>query len=263
MGIRRLVVVLTAVALATSCSGGKDKGVAPSTTVPETTTTTAPVLPGPGNPRSTTTLPVELQGGQAGLIGTVMGPTGPVDGAIVRVERLVGDTVTGVDLQAQAGGRWELIGIRGGRYRLRAWRPPEFAQTRPDVFFLQATETKTVVLQVGSFGANTAEGTFTPPPTVGQTSTLAVLLSGSTVGPDGVVRTTPKPGTAVQLVGGGLALESPASQVTDGSGRASWRVRCPQPGPLTIALTAGATTVPLTAPPCGAPGPVTTSTTPR
>lgn len=253
---------ITALAVSVSCSKGKKQTIATTTTAVATTTTPR-LITNPGNPRVTTTISADLQGGTAGIMGTVSSPTGPVDGATVRIERLVGDRAATADVQSGGGGRWELLGVKGGRYRVRAWRTPDMAQLQPEVFFLQATEAKTLDLKVNAFGGTTAQGSFNPSPApIGQPSTLTVLLTNGVVGPDGVARVTARPNVAVQLtVSGALTLQSPPAQVTDATGRAAWRVVCVQPGPFPIAIVDGANTVPVTAPGCGEipPAPPTTA----
>lgn len=263
---RRTTLIVGALAvacLAVACSKDK-KSAAPTTTAPApATTTTAVLINAPGNPRVPTTISADLQGGAAGLTGTVISSTGPVDGATVRIERFVADTVASADVQSTGGGRWQLLGVKGGRYRVRAWRTPDMAQVQPDVFFLQGTEVRTLDLRVLPFGGTTAEGTFSPSPApIGQPATLTVLLTTGSVGPDGVARVVPRPGVSVTLaVTGGLTLQSPAAQVTDGTGRAAWRVQCVQPGGFPIVLNDGTSALAVNAPGCGeAPLPPTTIT---
>ncbi|MDQ4133303.1 MAG: carboxypeptidase-like regulatory domain-containing protein [Actinomycetota bacterium] len=256
-----LLAALVVIAVA-SCSKGKKAPPVSTTVVPTTTTTLVPINV-PGNPRVTTTISAELQGGTAGIMGTVISPSGPVDGATVRVERFVGDTVKNADVQSGGGGRWEILGVKGGRYRVRAWRAPDMAQVQPEIFFLQGSEAKNLELRVMQFGGTTAEGSFSPSPApVGQPATLTVLVTSATVGPDGVARVTPRPGVSVELTAGPpLTLQSPPAQVTDGGGRAAWRVQCIQPGPIPMSLNDGTATVAVRVPDCGAvaaPAPSTT-----
>lgn len=250
---------------AVACSGGKKDGrAAPPPATAASTSTTGPVITAPGNPRVTTTLGTELEGGQASLLGNVTGPGGPVEGATVRIERLVGDAATGVDVETLPGGGWQLIGVKGGRYRLRAWKAPDLAQVQPEVVFLEATESRDVTLPVALFGQTAPlVGNFDPsPPPVGQPSNLAVQVTASTVDPEGVVRVTPRPGVTVQFVASpGLTLLSPPIQVTDANAAASWRVQCAVAGPVPVSVLLGTVTPPVTAPvavpPCGVPTPTT------
>lgn len=263
----RPAIVLAAVAaltLSASCSGGGKKAVTTTTAPPPAPATTiAPVVVAPGNPRVASTLPPEIEGGDATLTGTVLGPGGPVDGATVRVERLVGDTVTGVNAETLPGGRWQLIGIRGGRYRVRAWKAPDLAQLQPEVFFLGATDARELPLMVASFGQAGLVGVVEPsPPLVGQPANVLVQVTSATVSADGLVRSTPRSGVAVQLaVTGALALQAPPLQTTDANGAAAWKVQCTQASPFTATAAIAGVPTALALPPCAvAPTPSTATT---
>jgi len=98
--------------LAVACSGGGTKKLIPPPPVTVARLTTAP----PGSDFSSVALPVvegkvpvkkiEISGGDATLAGVINGPEGPVAGAVVRVERLVGDAVTRLDVVSNADGSW-------------------------------------------------------------------------------------------------------------------------------------------------------------
>lgn len=250
---RRAAVVLATMALASSAacsgSGGAPK---PTTTVPAPSSSTSfTIVTAPGNPRSTTTVPAEISPGEATLVGTVAGPDGPVPEATVRVERLTGDEVASVEVRA-ANGSWSLPSVRGGRYRVRAWRAPDMAQLEPEVFFLGATETKQISLMVIRFGEVSVTAATDPAPLpVGQPGALVTTVLTGAVDSQGVVRANPRPGLPVQLVPGpGLALESIDKQVTDGEGNNGWRVRCLAPGPPSVGLLLGNVRYPLTVAAC-------------
>src|SRR2546423_1487011 len=106
--MRRVLVLVGGLGLLAACSPGINISVPEvPTTGHETTTTSRPdysivnlaAVPG----RTTTTVP-PLGPGPAHLAGRVMGPGGPVGGAVVRVERIVGTTVALTDVQSQADG---------------------------------------------------------------------------------------------------------------------------------------------------------------
>ena len=80
--------------------------------------------------RTTTTLAVGPGG--ATLPGRSSGPAGPVGGADIHIERLVGDRVAAADVIAKADGTLDACPASlGGRYRVRAWRAPDLALTDP------------------------------------------------------------------------------------------------------------------------------------
>ncbi|HUQ64364.1 MAG TPA: hypothetical protein VM121_11465 [Acidimicrobiales bacterium] len=248
-------VAATAVLLAVACSGGSTEKPEPTTTPPPPSSSTSfTVITAPGNPRTTTTIPTELSPGEATLNGTVGGPDGPVPDAIVRVERLTGDEEVSVDIRAVNGG-WQLPAIRGGRYRVRAWRAPDMAQLEPEIFFLGSTETRQVNLLVTRFGeVSVTVGTEPAPLPVGQPAVLVTQVVTGAVDAQGVVRANPRPGLPVQLVpAGGLTLESQDRGLTDSEGNSAWRVRCLAPGPPSVALLVGNVRYSVIVPAC-APG---------
>jgi Carboxypeptidase regulatory-like domain len=248
---------------AVACRSSKDEGApatsaptlpppteAPVTTVPGTTTLASV----PGNPRPVTTLSSAIGPGTATVGGTVSGPEGPVAGATVRVERLVGDDVAATTVTSDAGGQWTVSSVNGGRYRLRAWRPPDLAMLRPTLVFVEATANMSVALGMARYGEGNAVAAFNPgPPTADKPSTLVVTVSNGGIDAEGVLHASPRPGVTVQLqVTAGLTLESPDTTVTDGSGNASFTVRCAPPGPPAVTAAVDGARRPLDVGPCGA-----------
>ncbi|HYX44097.1 MAG TPA: carboxypeptidase-like regulatory domain-containing protein [Acidimicrobiales bacterium] len=258
-------VALAVVLLPVGCRGSEDEG-SPASSVattrpPEATTTTAAttttlVTVPPGNPRPVTTLSPAIGPGKATLGGTVSGPEGPVAGATVRIERLVGEQVAATTVTSDAGGQWTLSSVNGGRYRLRAWRPPDLAMLRPTLVFVEATESRSVALGMARYGEGNVVAAFSPgPPTADKPATLVLTVSDGGIDGEGVLHASPRPGVTVQLlVTAGLSLESPDTTVTDGSGNASFTVRCVPPGtPAATALIDGTRRL-VDVPPCGVRG---------
>lgn len=256
--------VAAVVALALAAAGCSDSGGgkrdAFGTTVPGESDTTAPPAATttvhtdetiPGTPRASTTVPAALGPGQARLFGTVTGPGGPIDGAIVRVERFVGQSRASVDVRTQ-GGSWSVEAVLGGAYRVQAFRPPDLAQGQTQSFFLGANESKQVSLSLFHYGDNSLTATVDPNPPVVGTSTLLTITSANTdVDVNGQVVSVGRPGVAMQLVlSAGLFLESPPIAVTDGTGNAAWRFRCLAPGAFTASLIISGAGSSLSLPPC-------------
>ena len=243
-----------------ACRGSGDETTtttAPVTVPPTEAPTTAPptttLVTVPGKPRSVTTLSSALGPGTATLAGTVSGPEGPVGGATVRVERLVGDDVAATTVTSGPGGQWTLPSVNGGRYRLRAWLPPELAMLRPTLVFVEASENKTINLTMARYGEGNAIASFAPgPPTADKPATLVVTVGNGAVDGEGVLHASPRPGITVQLaITAGLTLESPDTVVTDGSGKASFTVRCAPPAPPAATIAIAGARKPLDVPPCG------------
>lgn len=251
----RLLLLLAALALVACSSPSVDTIPPPPSLPPSTTSTTSPdfsrvaIEPVPG--RTTTTL--ALGGGIATLQGTVIGPEGPVAGAIVRIERLVDDSVAVADVHTQPDGTWTVAGILGGRFRVRAWRAPDLAQVEPEIFFLDGAETKALNLPVNRYGGLAAVADIAPePPVVDDQANLVIQVTNRGVDDQGVVRGLPAGGVQVELFGSAewrVAGENPTQ--ADGNGVASFRVRCASAGrhPLSVVLN-NQEAVPIDVPQC-------------
>lgn len=252
--------VVLALGGAGACESGPDvTPLPPPPTVPETTTTTVvdfgtvslPAVAG----RTTTTL--AMTPGQATLSGAVAGPEGPVEGALVRVERLVGDARTSTDVLTLPDGTWSLPGVLGGRYRVRAWRQPDLALTVPEIFFLNATEVRTVTLALTRYaGFNVATAVAPDPPLVFEAANLAVQVTNRGVDENGIVRSSPVRTTAELYGAGDWRVQSTNPTQTDATGTARWRLVCRRVGPQPLAVLLGdGQTFNITVSPCGAAPP--------
>lgn len=261
----------------------------PDTTLPASTTTTAPpdftgaleaTVPG----SSSSGPAVTIQGGKASLSGTVAGPSGPVGGASVEVERFVGDRSAGLRVTSAPNGAWAVPGIHGGRYRVRAWQTPTLALADPQVFFLGGTESRQVPLDLAPYNAqevSTAANPLTAP--VGEGINVAVSVQTQTVDSDGYVSYQPSPNVPVQLSSSGPVQVAATPLSTDGQGLATFTLAClgdggvsatastptgtsqAAPGLSCYTLSAPPPTVPSPAPTTppttpGAPGSTTTTT---
>lgn len=258
MNLRRSVAVaLVALATLAACSGSED--ASKPRPVPSLPPTTVAIdfsgvrlerVPG------STTTTIAIGPGRAMLSGLVMGPDGAVPGAIVRAERLVGDGSAAVDVATLPDGTWSIPNILGGRYRVRTWRTPDLALTKPEVFFLGGDEKKRLDLGVTRYDGPAATASIAPnPPFVGEAANLVVRLSIQSVDPQGIVRAVPAAPTTINLVGSGAwSVESENPTFTDAVGDARWRVRCRASGAQSLAVVVGDfQTLPLAGlPPCGA-----------
>ncbi|MGQ0744643.1 MAG: carboxypeptidase-like regulatory domain-containing protein [Acidimicrobiales bacterium] len=256
---RRLWLAAVALMVLSGC-GGSDEPEPEArpvpTSAPASSTTLvpapAPVSPTlPGVRRTTTTGPTAGLGpGGATLAGTITGPEGPLAGAVVRVERLIGGGPA-ADLRTDEQGGWSLASIQGGPYRVVAFRPPDLGALEPTLVFVAASERRDLPIGLSRFGENTITARLDPTPArVGVTSTLAVRVGTGRVGSDGAVVVVGRASASMALASDGLEIESP-SQQADGDGRVRWRVRCRAAGAVTVSLRVGqsSTTVPF--PACG------------
>ena len=268
--MRRLAIVVLLLALATVGCSSSDPEAAPApspsvlettTTVGATTSTAKPTTTTTGVPRTTTTTVLAMGPGNASIGGTVSGPAGPAEGAIVRVERLVGKAVATTDVTTAAGGSWQLGSILGGSYRVRAFRAPDLAPSQVEAFFLGATERRTLDFKLAAAGAERISAVVSPnPPRVEQSATITITVGIGRVDDQGRAALTPRPGLVLVLADGpGLQLESAPGAVTDANGAASWRFRCTTEGEHAFPLTVGTGITQVKIPACGPPGPTTTT----
>ena len=246
---------------------------------------------------TTTTLPIEV--GKSTLRGTVLGPEGPVPGAVVRIQRLVGDAVQSRDVATDPAGTFVVANVPGGRYRIRAFLAPRLAMTQPEIFYMTDGDERTVDLRTEVYEGVAVKASATPgSPIVGQGVNIAVRVANRTVEPDGIGREVPVAGVGVRLRTSGLTsldaeptpppddpdgddpddddpdadttspdggdAASPPSRVTDGNGVIVFQFRCDQVGATTatavVVVGEEEETFPLDIPPCS-PVPTTTTTT--
>jgi hypothetical protein len=246
---------LAAAVLVAACSGPGVVHVKDPGPVPMITTTTTPdygaVALKTVTNRATSTIPIGP--GKANLSGTASGPDGFVPGATVRVERLESSGAGSTDVVVQPDGTWALPNVLGGRFRVRAFRPPDLAQTTPTTFFIGSSDTKDHIdLRMDAFTGIAALASIAPSPAVyGQPANMAVLLTQRSVDPQGVVLGVPQVGLTVAVFGSGYQLETSASAITDNGGVARWRLHCTNVGDSALSVAvAGGSTYPLTLPPC-------------
>ncbi len=284
--MKRPGALVVAAALLLACTGEDDGGPTPSTA----STTSTSVVDRSGvvlrGVEGETTTTIDDQG-TASLVGVVRGPTGPLAGATVRVDRLVAGREVRRDVVTAADGSWELRGVPGGRYRVRAFLPPVFSQAVAEARFLADGAEHTFDLVVEDQRGVVVRADVAPDaPALGAPVNLVVLVVQRTVDVDGVVRSAPLAGAVVELTGLGrwvlrddtrvgddtttsstfLEPADPTS-VLSGAGRARFELVCTRTGAPGLALR-----VPVVvqafpgAPPSGATtttaaGPVTTSET--
>ncbi|MGH9280462.1 MAG: carboxypeptidase-like regulatory domain-containing protein [Acidimicrobiales bacterium] len=228
-GLVLLVLALLTVGCRDAPAPTGEVSEAPSTVPP----TTLPPTTALGRPRETTTVPVDIAGGKARIQGMVQGPQGPVEGATVRIERIVGTQTSATDLSAGPGGTFNLGDIRGGRYRLRAWKQPDLLQVTPDAFFLAADESKVIDLKLVRT-SEVALNTTTEPARLpsDETFSIRIFLYAGSVGGAGELQAVPRANVAMQIIPGpGFAVVGGDKATTDSAGNVTFRARCTRPGP--------------------------------
>jgi hypothetical protein len=188
----------------------------------------------------TTTVPGVPDSGTSHLSGTVNGPQGPVPGAVVRVEHLVNGHANAVDVGTDAAGHWDLPNIAGGRYRVRAFLPPSFAQAEPEVFFLNEGDQRALDLTVDAFtGAPEVAIAVAPdPPNLGQPTSVVVRVTHRAVDGNGVARSAPIAGAQVTFnASGDWSVTGPPTAGTNENGDASFVVECRKAGTNVVSVT--------------------------
>ncbi len=265
---RRLAATLVAAAALAACSGSSSRLLPPpsstSSTAPTTTTTTVdfstvPLAAVPG--QTTTTL---VTSGKAALSGVVNGPEGGVPGAIVHAERLVGDAVQPFEIRTAEDGSWTLSGLPGGRFRVRAYRPPDLAMEEPAVFFLRGDENRELSLVVQSFvGVQVLAGTTPETLTVGDAANLAVRVTERYVDDAGVGQVRPVVNVRVRVRSSGWREIDDPVDTTDLDGTVVFTFECDRATPVTATAVVGADqqVFPLEVPDCEPRATTTTSTT--
>jgi hypothetical protein len=213
-------------------------------------------------PGQTTVVPPQLAPGSSRITGTVRGPDGPVGGAVVRIERFVGDLSARADVTTRPDGTFSTDPILGGRYRVRAWRAPDLALDKPVVFYLDDAKSQPVDLTLSARGGINVRGAVAPdPPYEGNLGTIAVAVTGTTVDQNGIVRTAAVAGITVDLTApSGWEVFTSDPQATDGAGRATYQVRCTVVGSGGFFAAVNGQTYPLSITPCTTPPPSTTTT---
>src|SRR3546814_3858763 len=149
---------------------------------------------------ATTTSVVER--GSARIVGLVSGPTGPVPGATVRIERLVAGRSVRTDVVAGGDGRFVAEGLPGGRYRVRSFAPPLLAQLEAEVRFLADRQEHSFDLVVEDHSGLDVSASAAPSPAqVDAPVNLVVQLGWRQVDADGVVPPHPLQGIRIELTG--------------------------------------------------------------
>lgn len=266
----RVAGIASVVALVAGCGVQTLSFATPPDTPPSSTTSTTlpPDLTGVsqrGVSGDTTTTQVAIGPGQASLNGTVLGPHGPVAGATVSAERIVGSSEATVEVTTGPDGGWTIPRILGGRYRVRAWQAPTLDLTTPQIFFLGGNQAMPVNLQLTAYTGQQASSAVDPTAAyVGNAINVVVSVANQAVDPQGIVTYQPAGGVTVQLSADAGVAISADPQTTGSDGEALFQLTCVTPGSVGLSATtnAGATT-PVNGLTCDSPfvPPVTSPTT--
>ncbi len=234
--VRWLLALATTATLLAACTGvAEPLPEIPSTlalrpTAPTTRRQNVARLSIPPLVGSTTTTPISFADGTVTLTGLVTGPDGPIPGATVVFERVVGEQTAVLRVLADADGRYKSARIKGGIVRVSAYRIPDVATAQTKVVF--AADTTEVNLSVEKFSGTDVQWALGPAqPYVGRSSNLVIRVSVKRVDPDGVVRFAPLEGIGVRIVPlDALQPAGATERLTDAAGLASFQMACPRVG---------------------------------
>ena len=179
--------------------------------------------------------------GRVTMTGVVQGPDGPVEGAVVRIERLVDKSIASIDVTTDAQGRYRLNRVQGGRVRIRAYRSPDLAALEPIVTFASGEFKQDVNLK--RYDQTSIQWSLAPSePRLNEPANIVVQVSRQDVGADGVLRQVPVPSVGVTVTPLGL-LQTDLIQetLTNERGRVQFALRCLGVGgsDLQVALATG------------------------
>lgn len=299
-----------------SCSGQSQFTIGPPAPPSSITTSSeAPDLSGIQlNPVAgkMATAPVAVRPGTANISGTVVGPDGPVAGAVVLIERLVDDAVGSIQVVSGADGTYttdanapvvntlppftlapspsitlpgqltvnqpttttartvprpklkpgDPPGIIGGRYRVRAWRPPDLALTTPAILFVAAGQNQALPITLSRYTGTAVTSNIVPsPPIIGQLADVLVRVTSQLVDNQGYVRGSSVAGASVTIASsGGWTPVGPPTKISDVNGTADFKVVCTSLGDTGLsAIVGGNDTFGLATPACVEPPPLTTA----
>lgn len=206
-----------------------------------------------------------LPPGKPGTLKGVASAEGGAGGGVVRLERIVGDSLVPTDVPIGSDGSFRFTGVPGGRYRIRAWRQPDLALTSPLVFFFDTTKSPaTVNLEDGSslaadgikvelLAASGVEARISTGPSIpvpGEVAILSVRVGARVLDGDGYLSLSPMVDTPVSIVSSNGWTFQEAGGVTDAEGVAGWYGTCLIEGPTSVTLLVGDQSVTATGPTC-------------
>ena len=200
---------------------------------------------------------VTVKGGNSKLAGIITGPSGPLEGAEVVVQRFTNAGAAVVRTKTNSEGRWQVSGVHGGRFRVRAFVPGRFASAGSEVFFLAGGETK-------RHNVNLAKPTEEPivrgivigDAHVGGAGSAMVFVANREIDDDGKIRQVAAAGVEVSLLVDGVAviLTSPELTATGPYGFARFAFDCPGESTGDVQAIVAGKSYPVHITPCVDPG---------
>ncbi len=171
---------------------------------------------------------IELTDGEARLTGTVVGPEGPVEGTIVRIERHTSEGSAFFDVTTDADGVFEADKVPGGRFRVRAWVPGLMTTGGSDVRYVAGDEESEYELSMwGVDPTPSFELVHGGPQYYGQAGNVAVVFTQRFIDEEGILVTAPLAGGLVSVrTSAGVKVSSRSVRLTDEEGSAWFTLTC-------------------------------------
>ena len=182
-----------------------------------------------------------IDDGETVLRGRVTDASGgPVGGATVRLDRVTILTEQRLQTSTNNDGYWQVRGMSGGRYRIRAWRQPDLAGAEPGAVFVENGGTASVDIEVDQpsrFDLGLADAPALP--RQGEESTFTVRVTSGSVDDNGQVAHVPLSGVVVGFPSTDRWVNTGEDEgITDGDGRARWTAECTALGAESVTVTA-------------------------
>ncbi|MBI2168716.1 MAG: carboxypeptidase regulatory-like domain-containing protein [Actinobacteria bacterium] len=208
--------------------GGRRVALAPTTTRADLSDVS---IAGVGGV-TTSTVPQNV--GKVSFAGFVRTPEGePVPGATVRLEWFRVDPVQRIEVFTDDQGHWEVKDVAGGRWRVRAWRTPEYATSKVEELFLPEEAQRELNLEVRKVEELSVTHDVEPdPPITDHNARLVVVFAERTVDVEGRTITTPIADIPVDLIADPEweISEGEPTETTDANGQVTWVLRCTEDG---------------------------------
>lgn len=210
--------------------------------------------------------PIPVFGGKAKLTGVVYGPDGPVDGAVVRLERFVGARGGFAEIRTAKDGRWLADGVYGGRFRFRAYQRPNLATTEPQVAFVAGDADLTVDITVDKHERQRLQAALV----LGNMQLdapidLRARRDHEEVDENGIVQARPpkEPEEVTLQLDEGMLIVGEDTATTDGDGYVVFNIVCHATGPHRATVRSGDLETTIDLPECEAGRPEDVRPEPR
>ncbi len=222
------------------------------------------------SPQSGVPAPV-IEGGSSTVSGTVIRPASgepaPEPGAVVErdnsdivvvVERHTSGGVARTTAAVEPDGTWMLEGVRGGRYRVRAFVPNQLSSGAATVTFLAQGQAAAIDLVLQPADPNPVLEFHAPPELViAVDATVAVTVGRRVIDADGRTVQLPLPGSSITFAtAAGVVPLSASTVIADSGGAGRLLLRCDVLGAHQITATAQGVGATFNMPPCVEPAPI-------